>query len=131
MKIITCFLLSLMLVTHAGSALAESVEITQTINLYSEALKKGDVNAIKSLVDGEFYKKNRSLLEQNSNYPEFLRNHFQRLELIVEEVLQKNDAIADVRVKVTSPNGNGYLLYLKLKYFVDGGWKIVKESRQN
>ena len=47
--------------------------INETVSPFLEALKNGDVSLIKQYIAGDMYESRRILLEQNKEYPEFLR----------------------------------------------------------
>lgn len=43
---------------------------------YFRALRDGDVSTIKRCISEDMYKKNKALLEQNKDYPKFLRDFY-------------------------------------------------------
>ena len=51
--------------------------INETVFPFLEALKNGDVSLIKQYIAGDMYESRRILLEQNKEYPEFLRKYYQ------------------------------------------------------
>ena len=52
---------------------------------FFEALKNGDVSSLLELISGEMYRNNKVLLEQNEQYPEFLRKYYSGAKFIVEK----------------------------------------------
>ena len=53
------------------------IEIQDTVILpYLNALKNGEVNEIKKYISAAMYNEYKTLLEQNKEYPKFLRNYY-------------------------------------------------------
>jgi len=75
MKIVTQ-ILCLILVCVSASSVSFAEEPYQTVLNYLNASKNGDVQTIKSLIDGPYLQKSINLLENNKNYPEFLRDYY-------------------------------------------------------
>ena len=55
----------------------ENGQTTRVLNNLFDALRTGDTRTLKRLFAGEMYAKNKTLLEQNAGYPDFLRTHYQ------------------------------------------------------
>lgn len=62
----------------------EQTAAGKTIQHYFNALKRGDVNSLKSLMGGELLKK-RLILLKNPTYPQYLRNTYQDATLKIVE----------------------------------------------
>jgi ABC-type transporter MlaC component len=123
-KTIICMVLAVLIVGFAAKE-ARASEPKDTVLIYFQALKNGDVAAIKGSITGDMYNKRKVLLEQNKSYPEYLRNAYQGAECQIKEVTIKgNDAV--VSVEVTFPDRKAkFILYLTRD---DSGiWKIFKE----
>ena len=99
-----------------------------TVLLYFQSLKNGDVVTIKDLITGKLYEKRKVLLEQNENYSEFLKNLYQYAEFEITETIVK-DSDAQINVQVNSPDGKRpFILFLKKDD--EGNWKIYKEMSE-
>ena len=99
-----------------------------TVLLYFQSLKNGDVITIKDLITGKLYEKRKVLLEQNENYSEFLKNLYQYAEFEITETTVK-DSDAQINVQVNSPDGKRpFILFLKKDD--EGNWKIYKEMSE-
>jgi hypothetical protein len=102
-----------------------------------EALKKGDVETIKESISGDMYGRYKTLLEQNKDYPEFLRNFYLGATFRMEHVVASDgDIIVDVTIDL--PNSGTHFT----KFFIrkatsnsqgediPGDWKVVKEIKK-
>ncbi len=102
--------------------------VNGTVLPYFNALKDGNVGAIKQYISGRLYQKYKVLLEQNTEYPAYLRNYYQGAEFrIGKAVMIDNDVI----VEVTSEYPNGRSNQGKLVLWKDNGsetWKIIKSD---
>ena len=136
------FLLMLMILTTVKLSHAQEVPLNDTLMMeikhtallpYFNALKEGDVTAIKRYLGPDLYQKNRVLLEQNKEYPEFLRTFYQGVTITIEKAAKANGNII-VDVVLEFPNGDRNLTQLSLVKDgrkSDGGparqaWKIEK-----
>ena len=79
-----------------------------------KALKDGDVNTIKQYLGGDELEKNRTLLEENANYHEFLRNYYRGADFQIEKV-EKDDADIVIGVRVFFPDGQMGAFNLQLQ----------------
>lgn len=57
-----------------------------TVKAYFRALKTGDVDALKPYLPDEVYNKHKALLENNKEYPAFLRNYYKDIKYGVSDV---------------------------------------------
>ena len=92
------------------------------------ALKNGDVDAIKEYISDDMYEKNKILLEQNKEYPNFLRNFYRDALFQVRKVVKSGEIIfVDVRVRF--PGGYQNVVKVQLKEGEnkagDTIWKII------
>ena len=78
--------------------------MSETLVPFFTACKNGDVEAITEYISDDMYEKNKVLLEQNKEYPEFLRN-FYRDAIFQEEKIVKSEETIFVNVIVTFPGG--------------------------
>jgi len=63
------------------------------------AMKNGEVGKIKNYISGEMLQRNRVLLEQNREYPDFLREFYDGAQFKVVEVVRNgNIVVANIRI---------------------------------
>lgn len=106
--------------------------INETVLPFFEALKNGDVNLIKQVVAGDMYEKKKVLLEQNTEYPDFLRNYYEGVAFYVDAVDTKGDYVI-VYISMEYPNGDSGTGKLYLWHINEitpgvhetGRWKII------
>lgn len=79
--------------------------INETVLPFFEALKNGDVKLIKKYIAGYMYESKKVLLEQNMEYPEFLRNYYQGVEFYVDSAYRSGDYVL-VHISLEYPNGD-------------------------
>jgi hypothetical protein len=73
---------------------------TATLTSYFEALKGGDVAALKPLLTADAYAEYKELIESNTEYPAFLRNYYRDLEYRVDTIEPEGqDLLARVTIK--------------------------------
>ena len=131
MKYISYILLSMFLVlslSHVEHAQAE--QPAETILLYFESVRKGDVDRIKSFLGGNLFNKRKVLLEKNKKYPDFLRNRFGEAKFTVEG-LPKNltDTTKSVLVRISFDDGSSISTNLVVQQTTAGDWKIIDQLR--
>jgi hypothetical protein len=103
-------------------------EIETVFTSLFDALREGDVKALRSHLPAEEYAQHRILLEKNKEYPDFLRNFYQGATLRVgriESVLSaKDDVIGEFIVDF--PGGDTTVTRMRLHRNNQGIWKIRK-----
>ena len=106
--------------------------INETVFPFFEALKNGDVSLIKQYIAGDMYESKKVLLEQNTEYPQFLRNYYNGVEFYVDATHRSGDYVI-VYISIEYPNGDNGSGKLYLWQFNDvkqgiyetGIWKII------
>jgi hypothetical protein len=102
-----------------------------TIDRYTEALQVGDVAGLKDLLGGRLYLKRRTLLEDNSTYPDWLRAYYAsaRFSSSLSHVATErypNGTVVELVVELAS--GERARANFVLEPAADGeGWKIVDQ----
>jgi len=96
--------------------IANAGEISRSDSLYTEiqdgavlpyftALKNGDINGIKRHISSEMYTKYKRLLEDNKEYPKFLRDYYRGAKFRMERTTRiDNHAVVDVMIEF--PDGH-------------------------
>ncbi len=159
-----CLSIIILSVLIAGMSFTHSMaadEPVETVIKYFEASKSGDVEAIKTLIAGPFYKKKIVLLEKNTEYPEFLKEFFEGSSMQVinfesgDESMVKSNYISlynryhasQETYLDNSNNGlNNFSVVIAMIYFKDGSeakyeyllkqdtndfWKIYEDILSN
>lgn len=92
------------------------------------AFKNGDVDAIKEYISGDMYEKNKVLLEQNKEYPNFLRNFYRDAIFQVKKVV-KSEEVIFVDVMISFPGGYQSIAKVQLKEGKNKAgntlWKVI------
>ena len=125
-KIIVLLLIMFFLPSSLNLFNSFAGEPTDTITAYFEALKSGDVEGIKQNIAGDFYEKNKVLLENNPDYPAFLRNFYRDADLEIGKSAKSGNTVL-IEMRTHFPDGNTGVNKLRLKEHSDGDWKIVEE----
>ena len=74
-KLLRLFFLTL--IWLPGTSLyADDALVLETVNQYTQALSSGDVATLRSVLGGRLYAKRRLLLEENDEYPDWLRQYY-------------------------------------------------------
>ena len=121
-------LMIVVLIMSFGSFDANAFEPIDTVLSYLQALKDGNIEAIKDSIAGELYKKRKVLLEQNENYSEFLKKIYQDAEFQITKTTAKDDKVfISVAVDFSGRKTNFTFLLLKN---AAGNWKIYEEINE-
>lgn len=108
-----------------------TTEPVDTVIQFYEASKNGDTETIKQLIGGSFYNERRVLLEENSDYPNFLRDYYRGTELKIGDVVMEGDGtVAVIDMEIQFLDGGVRATKLLLKKDSGGVWKIVDEMYQ-
>ena len=111
---------------HTGLA-AETGPVDTVQNFY-QASADGDVETMKALITGPFYKRRQKLLEDNQGYADFLKDYYFRVGTeIVSTDIEESTGTAVVIVSQTFQDGSRINTTLYLKKENDGTWKINDE----
>lgn len=114
MKIIMLLIYFIVVVFTATPLSAQSadvepfsdIEIQDTVILpYLNALKNGEVNEIKKYISAAMYNEYKTLLEQNKEYPKFLRNYYKNAKFSVVRA-SEIDGEVEFDVLIEFPNGS-------------------------
>lgn len=93
---------------------------------FFEASKNGDVKTMKQLMAGPFYAQRKTLLEENVQYPDFLRKHYADTRLQIMSLrAERGGWVADVRIKF--PDGTVDSNKWLLQQDASATWKIMQE----
>jgi hypothetical protein len=108
-----------------GEALHSNI-MNKTFFPLFEALRSGDTEAIKNYISGDMYHQKKVLLEENKDYPRFLREFYRGANFSVERaVLIDGDIIANVVIEF--PDGDKSHVLLRLTISGDQRWKVAND----
>ena len=130
MNIKKIFTTSCLLVLIGCGNVVFSMENTpsETVTNYFQACKNGDVSTIKSLIADRFYERRKVLIEQNEQYPDFLRSRYSEMQIqIVSDEVESISGYAEIVIQQILPDGSNIYSTLILKENGGGFWKIVDE----
>lgn len=112
-----------------GEALYSDMR-SETFSPLFKALRDGNVEVIKRYISGDMYRQNRVLLEENKDYPRFLRNFYRGANFSVERaIMAEGDIIADVVIEF--PQGSKSFTRLRLSKANGQQWKVFNEVKPN
>lgn len=118
--VLGAFLSSLVLFSYSVADAAQ--EPRDVVAAYFHAMKNGDVVTMKSCMSGKLREKRKILLEQNADYPDFLRKYYAGVDIQVGEA---HDGV--VKVMVLFPDGSINSHQLVVMQAPDGSWRIINE----
>ena len=75
-----------------------------TILPYYEAMQKGEVGSLRDYLSDRRYAANRTLIEQNATYPDYLRRQFRGAAFHVLRITEDNNQLTAL-VKIYWPDG--------------------------
>ena len=105
---------------------AEPASPSDCVMQFFEASKNGDTARMKQLMAGSFYNQRRTLLEENTTYPDFLRTHYADTRLQVISLREERGGwVAEVRIKF--PDGTVDSNKWLVQKDASGTWKIIDE----
>jgi len=111
-----------------GIPRAEADEPFDTVVNYTEALRAGDTAGVKSCLGGHLYEKREVLLDQNEEYPDFLRNRYDGAVFrISNELTDMGPQGQGIALEVSFPTGHISKSMLIVEQAPDGLWQIVDE----
>ena len=114
---------------YIGEALYGDMRNRTFLPLF-KALRDGNVEVIKRYVSGDMYRQNRVLLEENKDYPRFLRNFYRGAKFSVERaIVTEGDIIANIVIEF--PQGGKSFIKLRLSKANGQQWKVVNEVKPN
>ena len=93
---------------------------------FFEASKNGDTARMTQLMAGSFYNQRKTLLEENTKYPDFLRKHYEGARLQIMNMREEPGGwVVEVRIKFAegTVDSNKFLVQKD----ASGAWKIVQE----
>lgn len=127
MKIIRMIVIVLSLFNISLSAVADDVVVTDTVMPFFNALKQGDVNAIKTYIDDPLYSRIKVLLNDNKTYPDYLRKWYAGAiaEVVAITKTANGDYIVDLRIM--SPDRPADINRLRIAENKEGSWKVVDQ----
>ncbi len=107
---------------------AKAEEPFDTVASYTEALRAGDTAAVKSHIGGRLYETREVLLDQNEDYPDFLRKRYDGAVFhISDELIDLGTQGLGIEIEVSFPSGHSSKGMAIVEQASDGSWEIVDE----
>ena len=106
--IFTCLLLS------TTPVYGDDARVLETVERYTQALQAGDVEAIKGLLGGRLYKKRRVLLEENTEYSDWLKQDYAGASFSYPSGVRGEAGAAEKQVEVETRLGSGERVRINL-----------------
>lgn len=113
-------------------AYGDDARVLDTVERYNAALQAGDVGALKELLGGRLYKKRRVLLEENTEYSDWLKQYYAGAHFSYPSGVTSEAGTADKLVEVETQlrSGEQVITNLVLQSTPDTDeWKIVGHKR--
>ena len=113
-------------------AYADDTKVLETVELYTQALKAGDVEEIKKLLGGRLYEKRRALLEENTEYSDWLKQYYAGASFSYPAGVTSSEQSPGKLVNVETQLGNGETVTTNLLLQSPTGsdrWEIVGQIR--
>lgn len=106
---------------------AQNDQIDNTVQLFFNALKTGDVAVVDSYIGGSLQQRTRPLLLSNPGYPQLLRNHYAGASIsIINSKPVSDKVLVDVQINFFDNTEEQIIFYLKLDD--EGNWKIIEQK---
>lgn len=106
----------------------ESIHSASALVLqFFDALKTGNVSMLGSLIGGDLSIQLKPLLQDNQDYPEYLRQHYAQTTFSLNHISEKMGVVV-ARVTVDFPGGPTQTWTLNLTKDNAGVWHIIKQT---
>ncbi len=128
-QLLSVFIAFSLALVALGAPRAEAEEPFDIVANYIEALRTGDTIILKSCIGGRLLEKRELLLDQNQEYPEFLRNFYEGAEFqISDELSDLGPRGQGIAIEIRFPDGNRIESMAIVEEAPDGSWLIVDEA---
>ena len=118
-------------VVSAAPSASEMRELHTSFSTLFQAMKDGDVAVIEQFLSGQMSSEYKRLLEQNQDYPAFLRNFYKGATFSISSVTPMSNGDMNVDVVIQLRGGSRSVTHLNVKRS-DGGstsWKVTGVMR--
>jgi hypothetical protein len=106
----------------------ESIHSASALVLqFFDALKTGNVSVLDSLIGGDLSSQLKPLLQDNQDYPEYLRQHYGQTTFSLDHIAEKMGVVV-ARVTADFPGGPTQTWTLNLAKDNAGVWHIIKQT---
>ena len=102
------------LLLSTAPAYGDDTRVLETVERYNQALQAGDVEALKTLLGGRLYKKRRVLLEENTEYSDWLKRYYAGASFSDPSGVRSEAGTADKVVEVETRLGSGERVITRL-----------------
>jgi hypothetical protein len=101
---------------------AASGAVKAITNRFFKALSEGDLTAVKGSMSDKLYDKYQKLLDENSEYAEFVRSYYHQAEFKITKVLQSDEDMT-VSMDIKFADGSRSSVSMLFRNY-NGIWKI-------
>ena len=125
-KGVFCVLAMALFMGDQGLLAGEPASPDESVVQFFEASKNGDTARMKQLIAGSFYNQRKVLLEENTQYADFLRKHYDGTRLQINSMREdRRGWVVEVRIKFAdgTVDSNKFLVQKD----ASGSWKIIDE----
>jgi len=106
---------------------AQNDSTDNTVQLFFNALKTGDVEVVDSYIGGSLQQRIRPLLLSNPGYPQLLRDHYVGASMSIINSKPISDKVrVDVQINFFDNTEEQIIFYLKLDD--EENWKIIEQK---
>ena len=105
---------------------AEPASPSDCVMQFFEASKNGDTARMKQLMAGPFYAQRKTLIEENTTYPDFLRTHYAGARLQINSLREERSGWV-VEVRINFPDGTVDSNKWLVQKAAGGTWKIIDQ----
>ena len=127
-KKIIGYCILLMSLGMSASYAAEDTIIDTVINPLFNALKNGDLKSIETYIDEPLYSEVKAQLQNNQEYPEYLRQYYSESYVEVINIVDRAKEHKNVYVDLHFSSKDKQTLELQLHKTASGDWKVTKQS---
>lgn len=106
---------------------AQAGDAEMSVETYFDYLKNGDTEGILNILTDPLLSERRTLLENNTDYPEFLRKTYEGANLEIRNVERVDKDIRMVEVEIHLGSDGSSLKTKFLVKKVNDSWKISEE----
>jgi len=100
-------------------------EAKNTVSSFFNGLMNGDLNEIKQYISTEYHHNNRNLLDDNKEYPIFLKEYYHGAKMSLLDMYMAGDNIK-VDVEILFPNQTKGAYVIHLGQEDNSTWKVFR-----
>jgi len=103
--------------------------VAETAEAFFTAIKAGDVDALRNMIEAPLSDQIDNLLTNNAAYPEYLRTRYRGASAEVGEITRFKKNEKQVDLVVTFPDGRVSLIELTISKRKSPQWKVTEQRK--